>query len=144
MSNGQREMFPGYKDGAIDRPTVCSEKSLTRQSDAESADINVIMRRAEKTGVLPLYTREALFTDVTAIGSFREALETMRVAQEGFLALSPEIREKFGNDPVAFLDFTSNPANLAEIQAMGLLASPEGESVVAAVQAAAAEPPKAQ
>lgn len=141
---GQREMFPGYKDGAIDRPTVGFEKSITRQSDAEGADINVIMKRAEKTGVLPMYTREALFTDVSAIGSFRDAMELVKLAQEGFLALSPAVREKFGNDPVAFLDFTSNPANLAEVQAMGLLDAPEGAEVVAPPAPAPAEPGRAQ
>lgn len=134
----QREIWPGYKEGGIDRPTVDFGKSMTRQSDAEGADINVIMKRAEKTGVIPVYTREALFTDVSGIGSYREALELMRVANEGFLALSPAIREKFGNDPVAFLDFTSNPANLPELQSMGLLATPEGEPVV---EEKAATPP---
>lgn len=139
---GDRYLFPDYKDGAIDRPTVCQEKSLTRQSDLEGSDINAIMKRFEKTGVLPLDTREALFTDVSGIGSYRDALEVIQRAQEGFLALSPAIRERFGNDPVAFLDFTSDPKNMAELTAMGVLAAPEGAPVVA--EAASAAPPVAQ
>ena len=42
-----------WPQGGVDRPTVCEEKSLTRQSEAESCDINQIMKRYEKTGVLP-------------------------------------------------------------------------------------------
>lgn len=133
-----RLLLAGWPYGGVDRPTVCAEKSMTRQSDAESADINVIMRRFEKTGVLPLETREAVFTDVSSIGSYRDAFEIMQKAQEGFEALSPAIREKFLNDPVAFLDFASRPENLAELVKLGVLAAPEGEAVVEAGAAAAA------
>lgn len=136
--SGERLLYPDWPQGGIDRPTVCKEKSLCRQSDFEGSDINAIMKRFEKTGVLPLDTREALFTDVSAIGSYRDALEVMQRAQEGFLALPPGIRERFGNDPVAFLDFTSDPRNMAELTAMGVLAAPEGAPVVAEGAAAAA------
>lgn len=128
---GDRFLFPDWKEGGIDRPTVCPEKSMTRQSDAEGADINQIMKRYEKTGVLPLDTREAVFTDVSAIGSYRDALEVMEKAQEGFLALAPAIREQFLNDPVAFLDFASRPENRAELEKLGVLAAPAAEPVVA-------------
>lgn len=139
----ERALLPGWTVGGLDRPTECKEKSLTRQSDFEASDINFIMKRFEKTGVLPMDTREALFTDVTGIGSYRDALEVMQVAEQGFLALDPGVREKFGNDPVAFLDFCSRPENLAELEAMGILAAPEGAPVVAPA-AAAAEAPVAQ
>lgn len=132
-----RLLVPGWVVGGIDIPTVCEEKSMTRQSDFEGSDINAIMKRFEKTGVLPLDTREALFTDVSGIGSYRDAMEVVMRAQEGFLALSPAIRERFGNDPVAFLDFTSDPKNMAELEAMGVLAAPEAEPVVAAPAAEA-------
>lgn len=134
----ERLLFPDWPFGGIDRPTVGFEKSLTRQSELESSDINAVMKRYEKTGVLPLDTREAIFTDVSAVGSYRDAVEVMVKAQEGFLALSPGIREKFGNDPVAFLDFASRPENAGELEKLGVLASPEGEKVVEAAAPAAA------
>lgn len=128
---GKRLLFPDWPYGGIDDPTVCKEKSLARQSDFESSDINAIMRRYEKTGVLPLDTREAVFTDVSGIGSYRDALEVMQKASEGFLALSPAIREKFLNDPVVFLDFASKPENRAELEKLGVLAAPEASPDVA-------------
>lgn len=134
----ERYVLAGWSQGGVDSPTVCREKSMTRQSDAEGADINQIMRRYEKTGVLPLDTREAVFTDVSAIGSYRDALEVMQKAQEGFLALAPAIREQFFNDPVAFLDFASRPENRAELEKLGVLEAPQGEAVVAPAAAEAA------
>lgn len=141
---GDRYLFPDWKEGGIDRPTVCSEKSLCRQSDLEGSDINVIMKRYEKTGVLPVDTREALFQDVSGIGSYRDAMDVVLKAQEGFYALSPAIRERFGNDPVAFLDFTSRPENMAELEAMGVLEAPEAEVVPPAAPAEAPKGPVAQ
>lgn len=123
----ERLVFPGWDAGGIDIPTVCPEKSMTRQSDLEGSDINVIMRRVQQTGVLPPETREAVFTDVSEIGSYRDALEVMQKAQEGFYALPPAIREKFRNDAVSFLDFASRPENMAELQAMGVLEAPQAE-----------------
>lgn len=133
----QRLLFPDWPHGAIDTPTICKEKSMARQSEFESSDINAIMKRFEKTGVLPMDTRPALFQDVSEIGSYRDALETMRLAEEGFMALSPAIRDKFGNDPVAFLDFTSRPENFAELQAMGILEAPDTPKDVAPAAPAA-------
>lgn len=126
----ERRVYPGCEDGGIDRPTVCEEKSLTRQSEMQGADINAIMQRYEKTGVLPMDVREAVFTDVSEIGSFRDALEIMRAAERGFMELSPAMREKFGNDPVAFLDFASRPENRPELEKLGVLAAPEGAPIV--------------
>lgn len=126
----ERQVYPGCDTGGVDRPTVCEEKSLTRQSEMQSADINAIMERYEKTGVLPMDVREAVFTDVSEIGSFRDALEIMRAAERGFMELSPAMREKFGNDPVAFLDFASRPENRAELEKLGVLAAPEGAPIV--------------
>lgn len=134
-----RLLLEGCVTGGVDRPTVCKEKTLTRASDLEGSDINVIMKRYEKTGVLPLDTREALFQDVSGIGSYQDAMNVVMKAQEGFYALSPAIRERFGNDPVAFLDFTSRPENMAELEAMGVLETPEAEVAPKAPE----EPPKA-
>lgn len=116
-----RLMFPLDPDGPVDRPTICLEKSMTRQSEAESCDINVIMRRYEKTGLLPVSTREAVFTDVSEVGSFREALEVIQRATEGFLELPVAVRARFQNDPVAFVDFCGDPENRAELEELGLV-----------------------
>jgi phage internal scaffolding protein len=117
----KRYLYPEWRQGGVDDPTVCSEKSLTRQSDALGADINDIMGRWEKTGVVPFSGREPVFADVSSVGSFREAQEVMVRAQEGFMALPAAVRARFGNDPVAFLDFCGDAANRPELEELGLV-----------------------
>lgn len=135
-----RLLFPEDPNGPVDIPTVCPEKSLTRQSEAESCDINVIMKRYEKTGVLPQDMREAVFADVSAFGSFREVMETVRQATDGFMALPADVRARFANDPVSFIDFCADPANLGELERLGLV-----EASQAPVSSeVAAEAPQAQ
>lgn len=128
---GDRLLFPEWPQGGVDRPTVCKEKSMTRQSEAESCDINQIMKRFEKTGVLPVDTREAVFTDVSEIGSFREALDVVARATEGFMALPAHVRAEFGNDPVAFVDYCSDPANRGHLEELGLVEKAEAAPEVA-------------
>lgn len=116
-----RLLFPDWPFGGVDRPTVCKEKSLTRQAGAEEADINFIMKRYEKTGVLPLETQERVFADVSELGSFREAMDVVRAAEESFMSLPARVRARFENDPVAFVDFCSDPGNRDELVQLGLV-----------------------
>lgn len=127
----ERLLYPDWPYGGVDRPTVCGEKSMTRQSEAESCDINQIMKRFEKTGVLPMDTREAVFTDVSEIGSFREALDVVARATAGFMELPAKVRERFGNDPVYFVDFCQDPANRGELEELGLVETAEAAPEVA-------------
>lgn len=128
---GERLLYPDWPYGGIDRPTVCQEKSMTRQSEAEACDINSIMKRYEKTGVLPVDTREAVFTDVSEVGSFREALDVVARATEGFMQLPAAVRARFGNDPVAFVDFCGDQANRGELEELGLVEKAEKAPEVA-------------
>lgn len=133
-----RLLFPDWPFGGVDIPTVCSEKSMTRQSEAGSCDINAIMRGYEKTGVLPVEAREAVFADVSTLGSFREVLDVIQAATEGFMELPARVRARFDNDPVAFVDFCGRPENRAELVELGLVEAPAPAPVVAAAAGAAA------
>jgi len=97
-------------------------KSQTRQSEAKYADINVIMAKYQKTGVLPPATRSGFFADVSSVGDYRDALNRVEAANDYFLHLPPDVRLKFKNDPAEFLDFVSDASNLAELEEMGIIA----------------------
>lgn len=99
----------------------CKDKSLTRQSEAADADINVIVKRFEQTGVMPVDQREALFMDVSDVGDFRQIRDHVNFVNEAFMQLPAELRARFDNDPSVFLDFTSDPANRSELVKLGLL-----------------------
>lgn len=100
-------------------------ESRTRQSEAAALDINNIMKKYEKTGVLPVIGREGFFADVSQMPDYRGALESVRLADEVFMELPAGVRSKFQNDAAEFLDFCSNPDNRDEMVEMGLLEAPD-------------------
>lgn len=116
-----------YEGGDRYEPTVCKEKGA-RQADAASCDINNIVKQFDKTGTLPMVDVNALYADVSTIGDYRSALEQVALADEYFMALPPKVRERFGNDPAEFLDFTSKPENRKELlEMLGLPADKPAE-----------------
>lgn len=110
----------------------------TKQSFKDECDINVIMGRYMKTGVLNFVNRFApQYSDVSGI-DYQEAMFTVAQARSMFQQLPAQIRDQFRNDPAQFLDFVHDPANAAEMAQMGLL-TPEATARLA--QAEKATPP---
>jgi len=93
----------------------------------------MIMKRYEKTGVLPnMILKNPVYGDFSSVPNYQEALNIVRIAQEQFNGLDASVRNRFDNDPAKFLDFATNPENVEQMAKMGLL-KPE---VVAARKAA--------
>lgn len=102
------------------------EPSATHQSFKDECDINSIMAKWQKTGVVEHRNQfEGQYADFTNTpGDFHEAQNQILHAQEMFMTLPSSIRSRFHNDPGSFLDFTSDPKNLPEMVKMGLATSP--------------------
>lgn len=98
----------------------CEDVSRTRQSDAEAADINKIVRDFGVTGQLPQGVRVPTYGDFDGVSDYREALEAIRSAEASFMAMPANVRDRFDNDPGAFVAFCSDPANLDEMRKLGL------------------------
>lgn len=96
-------------------------KGRTRQSEADACDVNRIVDRYRRTGVIPSDARNALFLDVSSVVDYRDALDRVSRAQEAFMQLPAKVRARFANDPAEFLDFCSDPANREEMKALGLM-----------------------
>jgi len=96
--------------------------SMTHQSHKDECDINNIMRKFEKFGVLEHRNNyQGQYGDFTAVPQdYQEAINSVIAAQEMFLELPSKIRRRFGNDPGAFLDFASDPENQQSMVDMGL------------------------
>lgn len=94
--------------------------SLTVQSQAEDADINVLMHRYGITGRMPENVRIPSYGDFTEVTDFRSALEAVRRAEEGFMELPARVRAEFQNDPQLLLQFAADPANLPRMRELGL------------------------
>lgn len=102
--------------------------SLTRQEMASECDINNIMKRYERTGILDHVARyQGRYEDVSDAADYMTALGIVADVHQAFLSLPASIRERFNNDPGEFLDFAQNPDNRPAMMEMGLLPRPKGE-----------------
>lgn len=93
---------------------------IVDQSGADEADINNIVSRYHKTGVLPGIDAPQVFADVSDSLSYQEALQTVITAEAQFMALDATTRKKFDNNPAEFLAFVDDPRNAQELVQMGL------------------------
>nr|QJB19010.1 MAG: internal scaffolding protein [Microvirus sp.] len=100
---------------------VFEDESLTKQSSKDECDINVIMRRFEKTGTLPdLIKKEPRYGDFSDPMEYQTACNLVIHAQSQFDSLDSRVRERFANDPEKFLEFASDPRNGEEMVTLGL------------------------
>lgn len=98
--------------------------SLTEQHHKDDCDVNQILKRFLKTGILDSRNvKTPLYGDFSGAPSdYRQAVELLNEARARFMNLPAEVRERFGNDPGAVLDFLENPENRAEAEKLGLIA----------------------
>lgn len=100
--------------------------SLTKQSFKKECDINNILKRYMKTGLIDhINKHQGVYTDLSTSTEYHEAMNIIMEANDSFSLLPSEIRNKFNNDPAQFLDFVSNPDNRQEMAELGLLNPPE-------------------
>lgn len=125
----------------IVRPTIDTGKGLTKQADKDRVDINYIMKRYQKTGMIDFGTNQA--GEYLTIGSvdFQEAMNIIVRANEMFAEMPSSHRKRFGNDPRQFLEFIEDPANADEARKLGLLnAIPQAPDTAPLEADAPAEP----
>ncbi|QXP07881.1 MAG: internal scaffolding protein [Arizlama microvirus] len=98
-----------------------TKPSRTKQAHKDECDINLIVPRYSKTGLVTHLNRASpSFADVTSFGDYAESLQTVVMAQDSFMQLPATLRARFGNDPAQFVSFCSNPANKDELISLGL------------------------
>lgn len=95
--------------------------SRTKQSFREESDINNIMAKYIKTGVLTHMAENApQYVDLPESIDYQEALNMTIAAGEAFDSLPGSIRERFDNNAVAFLQFMEDENTLEEQVELGL------------------------
>jgi len=100
-------------------------EGLTRQEFSEECDINNIMKRYEKSGVINHFNRgEPQYVDFVGMPDLQGAMNMMYEAEEAFMRLPAVVRKRFENDPAEFVDFAQDPANIGQLREWGL-AAPE-------------------
>lgn len=117
-------------------------KHSAKQEFKDECDINNLMKRYERTGVLEHVNRmQGSYGDFTDVVDFATAFDVVRRAEIMFLTLPARIREDFGNDPGRFLQFATDPANASKMVEYGLAKPVEDPAPPAASAAAPAAAP---
>lgn len=94
--------------------------SMTEQHHAEEVEIHNIMKRYQKTGIMNHVSKfQPMYGDFINAPDFLEAQQKIAAAQSMFEELPSHVRDKFGNDPAAFLEFIQDPAQVEAIEEMG-------------------------
>lgn len=96
--------------------------SMTDQSIAPETDVNYIVNKFMKTGtVTHLSNRQGQYLDATTFPKdLGEALNAITRANQAFMELPAQIREKFGNSPEMYISFLQDPKNDQEAVKLGL------------------------
>jgi len=121
--------------------TVTCGESLTQKHFTEEVNINNIMKKFMKTGILPVAKSQAEFGFASS-QTFTEAMFTVKSAEEEFMHLPSEVRSHFKNDPAAYLDAASDPEQRALFENFGLL-EPEVPEIPETTSQEPTEPPPA-
>jgi phage internal scaffolding protein len=117
------EIYTRY-DSPLFEGIEFTDPGYTQQQFKDDADINSIMERYQKTGLLtdPMNpgTRQPMFGDFEDM-DFHEAQTFLANAFQDFEALPARIRDRFENDPGKLLDFLRDDNNRDEAIKLGLI-----------------------
>lgn len=114
---------------AFDRPDhegydFFDEMSPVQQHFRDQSDINFIVDYWTRTGTFSsINPNPARYFDCTVVQDYQSALDTLCKADEILESMTPQQRAKFHNDPVAFIEYFSDPSNFDELKALESKAS---------------------
>ena len=100
---------------------VFTQPSLTKQAHRDECDVNKIIAKYRKTGVIEHLNNNPQNFDYAPGVDFQEAVELVQQGEDQFNQLPASIRTQFDNNTSDFVDFVSNPANHEEMIKMGLI-----------------------
>jgi len=96
--------------------------SMTQQHFKNQCDINQILKKFEKTGMIThVRSNQGAYGDFATSKNFQENLNQVLNAQNAFDALPAAIRKRFSNNPLLLIEFVQNDENYNEALALGLV-----------------------
>ncbi len=100
---------------------TCVGPSAAKQSFKDECDINKIMAKYRKTGLIDHVNRyKGDYSNLERGFEYQAGLNMIIEAKDAFESLPAEIRTRFGNDPGEFLEFVHDPESVDELVALGL------------------------
>lgn len=120
-------------------------ESRTKQSFKDVSNINAIMSKYDKTGIVEHFSRyQGSYGDFGTESDYHTCLNTVNEAHEMFMSLPASLRKRFDNDAASFLEFVGNSNNRDEAVELGLLPPVVKKDLSPSVQkdVAPSSPPK--
>ena len=100
----------------------CSKPIITKQSFKDECDINNIMMKYIRTGLIDHVNRyQGRYGDFSDVPDLLNAFDIIEQSEEMFESLPSDIRKEFNNDVVLFLEFAQDPANADKLKDYGLI-----------------------
>lgn len=110
------------KNGSKRVQTINEDPSMTDAQYTEDTDVNDIMRRYQKTGLIThVSQKQGIYADVSEVPDLLQANEISRQTMEHFMRLPSDVRLKFNNNPEEMVTFLRNPQNIEEARTLGLI-----------------------
>lgn len=103
------------------------QTSMTKQAFAEESQINNIMAKYEKTGVIDHVKEHGGYSMMPSGLDYHTAMQLTIDAHLAFDQLPANIRKEFGNDAFEFLTFVEDPDNVERMAELGLITPEETE-----------------
>jgi len=101
------------------------DDGLTQQNFQEETDINNIMAKFAKTGLVDHVNKvTGSYGDFTSVQDYQLHLDQVMAANQAFMQLPSAVRRRFDNDPAHLLSFLQDPRNLDEAVKLGLVNAP--------------------
>lgn len=98
---------------------------MTQQHNKDDVDINNIVKKYVKTGVITHINANAgQYADYSDVTCLEDALHKINGAQDMFNQLPATVRDKFKNDPFAFVEYAAG-ATTEQMQELGLIERPD-------------------
>ena len=117
-------------NGTISCRTVNNEPTMAIQSEKNSCDINQIVNRYMKTGVMSNYrTDKPMYGDFSSAVDYHDSVLRAQQAEDTFMQLPAQLRKRFNNDPGELIDFLANENNRSEAIKLGLVDAPQDVQV---------------
>lgn len=104
----------------------CKGPSMTKQSFKAQCDVNNILKKYQKTGLIEHVNQyQGDYHDLYDVVDYQTALNIVIEANDAFNSLPSSIRKKFNNSPQEFLAFVSDENNIDEMYELGIADRPD-------------------
>lgn len=102
-------------------PAPWADDGRTQQHFGEKVDINNIVAKYRKTGIIEHVKRaKERYGDFTDLANYANNLDKVAKAQQSFEMLPAELRNHFKNSISGFFDYIKNPNNREQCEKWGI------------------------